>query len=143
MVRVAWEFVSRWKEKTMRLSALGAISALTLGACLGAGSVTAQAADFGYGGYDEPETVVTRRTVVEQRVVQPQRIVREEIIERPPVYVPRRVVREVIEERPVVYRPRPVIRDVVVDRERFYDHRPYGPRPVGFRHHGPDFDPYD
>ena len=80
----------------MRLLALGALSALTLGACLSVGSVTAQAGDYGYGGYDEPATVVTRRTVVERQVVRPQRFVREEIIERPPVYAPRRVVREVI-----------------------------------------------
>lgn len=127
----------------MRLFALGALSALTLGACLSVGSVTAQAGDYGYGGYDEPATVVTRRTVVERQVVRPQRFVREEIIERPPVYAPRRVVREVIEERPAVYRPRPVVREVIVDRARVYDHRPYGPRPVGFRHPGPDFEPYD
>lgn len=127
----------------MRVSALSAVAATALGCCLCAGAMPAQAADYGYGGYDEPGTVVTRRTVVEQRVIRPQRFVREEIIERPPVYVPRRVVRQVIEEEPVLYRPRPVAREVVIERDYVHDRRPYGPRPVGFRHAGPDFDAYD
>lgn len=104
------------------------------------GSSTAQAGGYGYDAYDAPETVVTRRTVVERRVVVPPRgIVREVVVERP-VVRPRRVVREVVEERPVVYRPRPVVREVVVERDGFHSPRRFGPRPVGY---GPGYGAYD
>lgn len=120
----------------MRGSAFGAIAALAL---VGMGlSTGAHAADYGYGGYAEPEEIVTRRTVVERRVVRPERFVREEIVERPVVYAPRRIVREFVEERPVLYPPRPVVRQVYIERGGFY-----GPRPVGFGNGGPDFDPYE
>jgi hypothetical protein len=126
----------------MRQIALAGLAAAGLisGAFLGPSS--ARAADYGYDAYDEPETVVTRRTVVERRVVVPPRdTVREVIVERP-VVPPRRFVREVIEEPPVVYRPRPAVRDVVVEREVVYGPRRFGPRPVGYGD-GPAYDPYD
>ncbi|KQP40645.1 hypothetical protein ASF49_20785 [Methylobacterium sp. Leaf104] len=125
----------------MRQIALAGLAAAGLlsGALLG--SPAARAADYGYDADDAPETVVTRRTVVERRVVLPPReIVREVVVERPAP--PRRIVREVIEEPPVVYRPRPVVRDVVVEREGFYGPRRFGPRPVGYGY-GPAYDPYD
>lgn len=104
------------------------------------GSSTAQAGGYGYDGYDAPEAVVTRRTVVERRVVVPPReIVREVVVERP-VVRPRRVVREIVEERPVGYRPRPVMREVVVERDGIYSSRRFGPRPVGY---APSYGPYD
>ncbi|WP_407530399.1 hypothetical protein [Methylobacterium oryzisoli] len=113
---------------------------LTSGMLLGATS--SQASDYGYDGYDAPPTVVTRRTVVERRVVVPPReIVREVVVERP-VIRPRRVVREIVVERPVVYRPRPVVREVVVERDGVYGPHRFGPRPVGYGY-GPAFDPYD
>lgn len=122
------------------------IALATLAAALGAGgffgAVPAHAGGYGYDAYDAPDTVVTRRTVVERRVVVPPReVVREVVVERP-VMPPRRIVREVIEERPVVYRPRRVVRDVVVERDGFYGPRGFGPRPVGYGY-GPAFDPYD
>jgi len=118
--------------------------ALGAGGLLGTTSAQALGYDYGYGAYDAPETVVTRRTVVERRVIAPpRRVVREVVVERP-VMRPRRVVREVVEERPVVYRPRPVVRDVVVEREGFYGPRRFGPRPVGYGYgYRPAFDPYD
>ncbi|KMO36278.1 hypothetical protein VQ02_15940 [Methylobacterium variabile] len=126
----------------MRQMALAALAA-ALGAGGLLGSTCARAGGYGYDAYDAPETVVTRRTVVERRVVIPRReVVREVVVERP-VVRPRRVVREVIEERPVVYRPRPVVREVVVEQDGFYGPRRFGPsRPVGYGY-GPAFDPYD
>ncbi|MGU3359095.1 hypothetical protein ACLBWX_02050 [Methylobacterium sp. M6A4_1b] len=124
----------------MRQIALAGLTAAGLlsGALLG--SAAARAADYGYDADDAPETVVTRRTVVERHVLLPPReIVREVVVERP---APRRIVREVIEEPPVVYRPRPVVRDVVVEREGVYGPRRFGPRPVGYGY-GPAYDPYD
>jgi hypothetical protein len=122
------------------------IALATLAAALGAGgffgTTSAHAGGYGYDAYDAPETVVTRRTVVERRVVVPPReVVREVVVERP-VVTPRRIVREVIEERPVLYRPRPVVRDVVVERDGFYGPHRFGPRPVGYGY-GPAYDPYD
>jgi hypothetical protein len=89
--------------------------------------------------------VVTRRTVVERRVVAaPREVIRDVIVERPVVRPRRvvRVVREVIEERPVAYRLRPVVREVVVERDGFHGPGRFGPRPVGYGY-GPAFDPYD
>ena len=124
--------------KQMTLAALAV--ALGTGGILG--TSPAWAGGYGYDAYDAPETVVTRRTVVERRVVVPPReVVREVVVERP-VVRPRRVVREIVEERPVVYRPRPVVRDVVVEHNGFYGPRRFGPRPVGYGY-GPAFDPYD
>ena len=125
----------------MRQIALAALAAALASGGLIASS-SAKAGGYGYDAYDTPETVVTRRTVVERRIVAPPReVVREVVVERP-VVRPRRIVREVIEERPVAYRPRPVVRDVVVEREGFYGPRRFGPRPVGYGY-GPAFDPYD
>ncbi|GAN50852.1 putative extensin [Methylobacterium sp. ME121] len=125
----------------MRQIALAALVA-TLGAGGLLGSTAAQAGGYGYDVYDAPETVVTRRTVVERQVVAPPReVVREVVVERP-IVRPRRVVREIVEEQPVVYRPRPVVREVVVERDGFYSPHRFGPRPVGFGY-GPAFDPYD
>lgn len=122
--------------KKIILVAAGA--ALATGALLG--STAAWAGGYGYEAYDAPETVVTRRAVVERRVVAPPReVVREVVVERP-VVRPRRIVREVVEGRPVVYRPRPVVREVVVERNGFYAPRRFGPRPLGY---GPAFAPYD
>jgi hypothetical protein len=127
----------------MRKIALAALGAATLvgGPLLGATS--SQASDYGYDGYEDgPRTVVTRRTVIERRVIVPPReVVREVVVERP-VAPPRRIVREVIEERPVAYRPRPVVREVVVERDGFHGPRRFGPRPVGYGYR-PAFDPYD
>lgn len=127
----------------MRKIALAALAAaLGTGGLLGGTAARAGGYGYGYDAYDAPETVVTRRTVVERRVVAPPReVVREVVVERP-VVRPRRVVREVVEERPVVYRPRPVVRDVVVERDGFYGPRRFGPRPVGYGY-GPAFDLYD
>lgn len=125
----------------MRKTALAAFGALALGAGALLPATAARAGGYGYDGYEAPETVVTRRTIVERRVIAPpRRVVREVVVERPVVYRPRPVVREVVVERPMVYRPRPVVREVVVERDGFYGPRRFGPRPVGF---GPDFDPYD
>ncbi|MHB2208623.1 hypothetical protein [Methylobacterium sp. CM6257] len=124
----------------MRQIALAALTA-ALGAGGLLGSTAAQAGGYGYDVYDAPETLVTRRTVVERRVVAPPReVVREVVVERP-VVRPRRVVREIVEERPVI-RPRPVVREVVVERDGFYGPHRFGPRPVGYGY-GPGFDPYD
>ncbi len=122
------------------------IALATLAAALGTGGLlggtAAQAGGYGYDAYDAPETVVTRRTVVERRVVAPPReVVREVVVERP-VVRSRRVVREIVEERPVVYRIRPAVREVVVERNSFHGPRRFGPRPVGYGY-GPAFDPYD
>jgi len=138
--------------------ALAALSAALLGAGGLLSATSAQATGYGYHAYEAPETVVTRRTIVERRLVAPPReVVREVIVERPvvrprpvvrevieerPVIRPRRIVREVVEERPVVYRPRPVVREVVVERDGFHAPRRFGPRPVGYGY-GPAFDPYD
>jgi len=119
-----------------------AVLAAALGAGALLGTTAAQAGGYGYDAYDAPETVVTRRTVVERRVVAPPREIVREVIVKRPVARPRRVVREVIEERPVVYRPQPVVREVVVERDGFYGPRRFGPRPVGYGY-GPDFDPYE
>jgi len=125
----------------MKLIALAALGA-TLGAGALLGGTPSLASDYGYGAYAAPETVVTRRTVVERRIaVPPREVVREVVVERP-VLPPRRVVREVVVERPVVYRPRPVVREVVVERDGFYGPRRFGPRPVGYGY-GSAFDPYD
>lgn len=118
-------------------AALGA-SILATGSVLGA--TASRASDYGYDEYDAPRTLVTRRTVIERRVVIPPReVVREVVVERPVVPL-RRIVREVIEERPVVYRPRPVVRDVLVERDGYDRPHRFGSRPVGY---GPAFDPYD
>lgn len=118
------------------LAAAGLVSGTLLGPS------AARAADYGYDAYEAPETVVTRRTIVERRIVVPPReVVREVVVERP-VVPPRRIVREVIEEPPVVYRPRPVVREVVVEQDGFYGPRRFGPRPVGYGY-GPAYDPYD
>ncbi|MGH1590136.1 hypothetical protein ACRBEV_19695 [Methylobacterium phyllosphaerae] len=106
------------------------------------GSSAAQAGGYGYDAYDAPEKVVTRRTVVERRVVAPPREVVREVVVKRPVVRPRRVVREVVEERPVVYRSRPVFREDVVERDGFNRPRRFGPRPVGYGY-GPAYDPYD
>lgn len=100
----------------MRKSALAVLGVLSLaaGALLGS---PAQAGGYDYDDdYDEPSTVVTRKTIIERRVIAP----------------PPRVVREVVVRPPVFYRPRPVVREVVVEHGGFY-----GPRPVryGFRGH--------
>ncbi len=137
----------------MRKIALGGITALALGAALSGTPTAAHATGYGYD-YDEPTTVITRRTVIERRVVRPRPVVREIVVERPIVYRPRPIIREVVVERPVVYRPRPVFQDVVVERDGFYGPRPfrrngfYGPRsfrpaPDRFGYDGPAFDPYD
>ncbi|UMY19838.1 hypothetical protein MMB17_11380 [Methylobacterium organophilum] len=125
----------------MRMIAVAAlVAAFGTGGLLG--SSAAQAGGYGYDAYDAPETVVTRRTIVERRVVAPPReVVREVVVERP-VVRPRRIVREIVEERPVVYQPRPVVREVVVERDGFYGPRRFGLRPVGYGY-GPAFDPYD
>jgi hypothetical protein len=119
---------------------LGA-AAVASGTLLG---TTSQASDYGYDAYDAPRAVVTRRTVVERRVVAPPReVVREVIVERPGVR-PRRIVREIVEERPVVYRPRPVVREVVVERDGFHGPHRFGPHPVGYGYgYRPAFHPYD
>ncbi len=122
------------------------IALATLATALGAGgffgATSAHAGGYGYDAYDAPERDVTRRTVVERRVVVPPReVVREVVVERP-VATSRRIVREVIEERPVVYRPRPVVRDVVVERDGLYGPRRFEPRPAGYGY-GPAYDPYD
>ena len=125
----------------MRRIALAALAAALVSGGL-IGSTTAKAGGYGYDAYDEPDTVVTRRTVVERRVVVPPRqVVREVVVERP-VVRPRRIVREIIEERPVAYRPRPVVRDVVVEREDFYGPRRFGPRPIGYGY-AHSYAPYD
>ncbi|URD38112.1 hypothetical protein M6G65_06450 [Methylobacterium tardum] len=125
----------------MRQFAMAALAAaLAAGAILG--SAPAQAGGYGYDAYDAPETVVTRRTVVERRVVVPPREVVREVVAERPVVRPRRIVREVVEERPVVYRPRPVVREVVVERDGYYGPRRFGPRPVGYGY-GPAFGLYD
>lgn len=128
-------------DGSMRQIALAALAAaLGTGGLLG--STAAYPGGYGYDAYDAPETVATRRTVVERRVVAPPReVVREVVVERSLVR-PRRIVREVVEERPIVYRPRPVAREVVVERDGFYGPRRFGPRPVGYGY-GPAFDPYD
>lgn len=126
-------------NESMRKIALAALAA-AFGSGGLLGSTAAQAGGYGYDVYDAPETVVTRRTIVERRVVVPPReVVREVVVERP-VVRPRRIVREVVEERPVVFRPRPLVREVVVERDGFYGPRRFGPRPVGY---GPAFGPYD
>lgn len=126
----------------MRKIALAVLGAATLVSGTLLGATSSQASDYGFDAYDAPRTVVTRRTVVERRVVAPPReVVREVVVERP-VVRPRRIVREVIEERPVVYRPRPVVREVVMERDGFYGPRRFGPRPVGYGF-GPSFGPYD
>ncbi|CAO4136639.1 hypothetical protein [Methylorubrum extorquens] len=119
------------------------IALAALAAAIGTGGLLGgTAAQAGGYGYDAPDTVVTRRTVVERRIVAPPReVVREVVVERP-VVRSRRIVREVVEERPVVYRPRPVVREVVVERDGFHGPRRFGPRPVGYGY-GPAFDPYD
>jgi hypothetical protein len=128
-------------NESMRKIALSALGAAIAGGTL-LGATASRASDYGYDDYDAPRTVVTRRTVVERRIVAPPReVVREVIVERP-VVRPRRIVREVVEERPIVYRPRPVVREVVVERDGFYGPRRFGPRPVGYGY-GPAFDPYD
>jgi hypothetical protein len=119
-----------------RIASAALAAALGTGALLG--STAARAGGYGYEAYEAPETVVTRRTVVERRVVVPPReVVREVVVERP-----RRVVREIVEERPVVYRPRPAVREVVVEHDGYYGPRRFGPRPVGYGY-GPAYDPYD
>lgn len=131
-------FVDGVKE-TMRKIALAALGAALAGGTL-LGTTASRASDYGYDDYDVPRTVVTRRTVIEHRVVVPPReVVREVVVERP-VVPPRRIVREVIEERPVAYRPRPVAREVVVERDGIYGPRRFGPRPAGY---GAAFDPYE
>jgi hypothetical protein len=128
-------------NESMRKIALSALGAAIAGGTL-LGATASRASDYGYDDYDAPRTVVTRRTVVERRIVAPPReVVREVVVERP-VVRPRRIVREVVEERPIVYRPRPVVREVVVERDGFYGPRRFGPRPVGYGY-GPAFDPYD
>ncbi|ACA20000.1 hypothetical protein M446_5710 [Methylobacterium sp. 4-46] len=123
--------------KTLVLTSLGAL-ALGAGALLGSSS--ARAMGDGYDAFDVPRTVVTRRTIVERRVIAPPpRVVREVVVERP-VIRPRPVLREVVVERPVVYRPRPVVDEVVVERYGAYGPRRFGPGPVGF---GPADDPAD
>ena len=117
----------------MKRIALAALGALTLGAGTLSLPTAAQAGGYGYGyddGYDAPETVVTRRTIVERPiVVQPRRVVREVVVERPIVVRPRPVVREVIVERPVVYRPH---REVVFEDDGFYGPRRFGPRRAAY-----------
>ena len=117
----------------MKRIALAALGALTLGAGFLGLAAPAQAGGYGYGyddGYDAPETVITRRTIVERPiVVQPRPIVREVVVERPIVVRPRPVVREVIVERPVVYRPR---REVIVEEDSYYGLRRFGPRRANY-----------
>ncbi len=107
----------------MRRIAFAVIGAALAGGALGAAG--AQASEYGYDVYDGPRTVVTRRTVIERRVVVP----------------PREVMREVVIERPVVP-PRRVVREIIVERDGFDGPRRFGPRPVGYSYR-PHFDPYD
>ena len=117
----------------MKRIALAALGALSLGAGTLSLPTAAQAGGYGFGyddGYDAPETVVTRRTIIERSIVlQPQSVVREVVVERPVVVRPRPVVREVIVERPVVYRPR---REVVVEDGGYYESHRFGPRRAAY-----------
>jgi hypothetical protein len=127
----------------MRKIALATVGTLVLAAGALLGATSSRAGDYGYDVDDGPATVVTRRTVVERRVVAPpRRVVREVVVERP-VVRPRTVVREVVVERAPAYRPHPrfrEVREVVVERDGFGGPRRFGPRAVGY---GPDFDLYD
>jgi hypothetical protein len=126
----------------MRKIAFAVLGAAALASGTVLGTTSSQALGYGYDADDAPGTVVTRRTVVERRVVAvPREVIREVIVERP-VVRSRRVVREVIEERPAAYRLRPVVREVVVERDGFHGPGRFGPRPVGYGY-GPAFDPYD
>ena len=127
----------------MKNLALGVLSAVALGAALVGTAAPARAADLGYDAYDEPTTVITRRTTVERRIVRPRPVVHEVVIERPVIYRPRPIVREVIVERPVVYRPRPVFREAFVERDGFYGPRPFRRGLGGFGYGGPGFRAYD
>lgn len=126
----------------MRRIAAIAVGAAALGSAGLLATTSAEATGYGYDGYDAPETVVTRRTVVERRVVFPPReVVREVIVERP-VVRPRRILREIVEVRPVAYRPRPIVREVIVERDGFHGPRRFSPRPVGYGY-GPAYETYD
>ena len=121
----------------MKRIALAALGAVTLSVGMMGLAAPAQAGGYGYG-YDDdlgaPETIVTRRTIVERPVVvEPRRVVREVVVERPVVVRPRPVVREVIVERPVVYQPR---REVVVEDDGFYGPRRFGPRRASYGYDG-------
>jgi hypothetical protein len=134
---MAWALV----EMSMIRTVSTLLGVVTLSVGLTGIAAPARAGSFDYDAYDAPEMVVTKRTVVERRVVVPPReVVREVVVERP-VVRPRRIVREVVVERPVVH-PRRVVREVVIERDGFHEPRRFGPRPVGFRY-GPAFDPYD
>ena len=112
------------------LAALGVLSLVT-GTLSLSKAVKAGGYGYGYGeGYDEPEIVVPRRTIIERPiVVQPRSVVRGVVVERPVVVRPRPVVREVIVERPVVYRPRHV---VVVEEGGDYGPCRLGPRRAAY-----------
>ena len=111
----------------MRKSAFALLGALSLGVGALLGNTPAQAGGYDYDEYDEgPATVVTRKTIIERRVIAP----------------PPRVVREMVVRPPIFYRPRPVVREVVVERDGFYGPRRFGPGPVRYGY-GPGFDPYD
>ena len=128
----------------MRNIALGVLGAFALGVALVGTAAPSRAAGYGYGDYDEPTTVITRRTTVERRVVRPRPVIHEVVVERPVIYRPRPIVREVIVERPVeYYRPRPLYREEFVERDGFYGPRPFRRGPIGFRYDRPDFRAYD
>ena len=127
----------------MRNIVLGVVSALALGVALVGAAAPARATDLGYSDYDEPTTVITRRTTVEREVVRPRPVVREVVIERPVIYRPRPVVREVFVDRPVVYGPRPNYREQFVERDGFYGRHPFPRGPGGFGYGRPEFRAYD
>jgi hypothetical protein len=124
----------------MKNIALGVLSALALGAAVVGTAAPARAGGYGFDAYDEPTTVITRRTTVERRIVRPRPIVhREVVIERPVIYRPRPIVREVVVERPVVYRPRRFFREEFVERDGFYGPRPFRRGPYGIGYDEPGF----
>ncbi len=127
----------------MRNIVLGVVSAFALGAALVGATAPARATDLGYDDYDEPTTVITRRTTVERQIVRPRPVVHEVVIERPVIYQPRPIVQEVVVERPVVYRPRPIYREQFVERDGFYGRRPFRRGPGGFGYGRPEFRAYD
>ncbi len=127
----------------MRNIVLGVVSTFALGVALVGATAPARATDLGYDDYDEPTTVITRRTTVEREIVRPRPVVHEVVIERPVIYRPRPIVREVFVDRPVVYGPRPIYREQFVERDGFYGRRPFRRGPGGFGYGRPEFRAYD
>ena len=135
----------------MKNLALGVLSAVALGAVLTGTAAPARATGYGYDDYDGSTTVITRRTIIERRVVRPRPVVQEVAIERPVNYRPRPIVREVVVERPVVYRRRPAIKEEFVERDGFYGlerdeayrQRSFRHGPGRFGYGGPGYDAYD